>query len=257
MSQSYRLQTPEYVEFSYDVAGIGSRFLAALADTAILAGAVGAVAVAAAWVGGMTGSPAPLLSGGATTVAQSVVAAAATLLIFALIFGYYIYFEMAWNGQSPGKRWAGLRVVRGTGYPITFVDSVLRNVVRLIDFLPAFYALGVVVMIADARSRRLGDLVAGTMVVKERRVSLDGISSSAAVPSAAPPDLFELPNADRLTADDLRLVRGFLDRRGTLAPERRRALARQISDALMSKLETREVIYDREVFLEQIAAQER
>src|SRR5207249_2585575 len=114
------------------------------------------------------------------------------------------------------------------------VDSVLRNLLRLIDFLPAFYALGVVVMIADPRSRRLGDLVAHTMVVKERRgratlgvgVALDDV---AGVPSGAPlwgsslssspaapdrgfnrGDLFKVPNADRLTADDLRLVRGFL-----------------------------------------------
>ena len=253
MSESYRLQTPEHVAFSYDVAGVGSRFMAALADTLILAATILAVVVVAGWLSSLGGGGGLAGFGGTGTVFSSAVTAVATLLSFLLLFGYYIFFEMVWNGQSPGKRWAKLRVIRGAGYPITLVDSVLRNLLRLVDFLPAFYALGIVVMIADPHARRLGDIVAGTIVVKERPLSLDDVARAAITASGAPPSLFDLPNRDRLTVDDLRLVRGFLDRRGSLPPERRRQLGYQISEMLMVRLETRQVIYDREAFLEQIA----
>ncbi|GAC1395030.1 MAG: RDD family protein [Chloroflexota bacterium] len=254
MSESYRLDTPEHVSVTYDVAGIGSRFLAALIDAALV-GVATAPLAGALWLMTLGSLSAPFLAGRVGTVLLSLVVALATLLLFLLLFGYYIFFEMLWNGQSPGKRWTGLRVLRQTGYPITLVDSVLRNVLRLIDFLPAFYALGAAVMIVDRRARRLGDLVAGTMVIKERRVSLEDVTRRAAFIAPPAPSLFALPNAERLTAEDLRLVRGFLDRRASLPAPRRRDLARQISDVLMVKLETRDVIYDREAFLEQIAAE--
>ncbi len=247
MSDSYHLQTPEYVDVAYEVAGVGSRFLATLVNSALLVGAVGAVGIIALWLVTITDS----------TEYRSLVAAVAALIGFAIVFGYYIFFEVAWNGQSPGKKAARLRVVRLTGYPITLVDAILRNLLRLVDFLPGFYALGVVVMIANSRSRRIGDLVARTMVVKVRDVSLDMVVRSAAMVSGAPSDLFSLPHVERLTPDDLRLVRAFLERRVTLSDDRRRTLARQISDLLMEKLETREVIYDREAFLEQIAARDQ
>ena len=86
-----------------------------------------------------------------------------------MIWGYFVFFEVIWHGQTPGKRWVGLRVIKEGGYPLGFVDSVIRNVVRLADFLPAYYMLGAIVMFIDPRSRRLGDLAAGTLVVRERR----------------------------------------------------------------------------------------
>ncbi len=254
MSQTYRVRTPEHVAFSYEVAGVGSRFLAALADSLLLAAAIAAVLVVAAWLSNLTGGGGLVGFKGPGAVLSSVVTAAAVLLSFLLLFGYYIYFEVAWNGQSPGKRWAGLRVVRSAGYPITVVDAVVRNLLRLVDFLPALYAVGVVTMIVDPRSRRLGDIVAGTIVVKERPLGLAAITAGAVAAPLDPRALFALPNLHRLSADDLRLARGFLDRRAGLPPERRRQLAYQISELLMTKLETSEVIYDRETFLEQIVA---
>ncbi|MEK7327557.1 MAG: RDD family protein, partial [Chloroflexota bacterium] len=90
------------------------------------------------------------------------------LISFAFFWGYYILFEMLWNGQSPGKRWVGLRVIRTDGTPITLTESIIRNLVRLVDFLPAYYGVGVVTMFINEQSRRLGDLAAGTLVVHDR-----------------------------------------------------------------------------------------
>jgi len=108
------------------------------------------------------------------------------LVTFAIFWGYYIVFEMAWNGQTPGKRWIGLRVIKVNGYPISLVDSTIRNLVRVVDFLPAYYGLGVIAMFANAQARRLGDFAAGTVVVKERKeVTLESLRPPAAV--SAPP----------------------------------------------------------------------
>src|SRR4029078_5649079 len=81
--------------------------------------------------------------------------------------GYYMVFEILWNGQTPGKRLVGVRVMRENGYPIRPVDAVIRNLVRIVDWLPATYGIGVLTMLLNKRSKRLGDFASGTIVVRE------------------------------------------------------------------------------------------
>src|SRR5689334_8462745 len=172
MDDRYTIDTPENIEFAYDIAGIGSRFLAAIIDTLAIGAALALLGIIAAVANARLG-----LTSGA---ASSVLAAAATILSFLILWGYYIVFELVWNGQSIGKRAIGLRVVREGGRPITFVSSAIRNLIRLVDFLPAFYGIGVIVMFIDRRARRLGDLAGGTLVVKERRgVTLESLVAPA------------------------------------------------------------------------------
>jgi hypothetical protein len=90
------------------------------------------------------------------------------LIAFGFLWGYYIFFETLWDGQTPGKRRARLRVIRSDGLPIGFAEAAIRNLVRMVDFLPAYYGVGVVAMFVDGRSRRLGDLAAGTLVVRDK-----------------------------------------------------------------------------------------
>ncbi len=90
------------------------------------------------------------------------------LINFALIWGYYLAFELLWNGQTPGKRLANTQVVRANGAPAEFAEVAIRNVVRIIDFLPFAYAVGFVVMFLNRRSRRLGDFAANTLVIKRQ-----------------------------------------------------------------------------------------
>ena len=162
------IQTPENVAFGYQVAGIGSRFLASLLDTLIIIFLEFLVIVIT------------LLSlrafGQLNATLASWAYAVLGIVGFLFFWGYYIFFEMLWNGQSPGKRWVGLRVIRTDGTPITLSESFIRNLTRLVDLLPAAYGVGIITMFIDKQSRRLGDLAAGTLVVHDRApVSIQSI----------------------------------------------------------------------------------
>ena len=215
------------------MAGVGSRFLAALIDALVLAAVLVALVIVT------------VLAGQNLRGAIAYAAAAIGVLIINVVFlGYFIFFEIIWNGQSPGKRAMGLRVVKTSGYPITPITALIRNVIRLVDWLPAFYAVGVITMIANRHARRLGDLVAGTLVIKEKRyASLSSLSSARSRPAPSRPGDVQraagLPEPapladsgaqlDRLTRADEALIRDFLNRRHALAPRRRDDLARQIA----------------------------
>ena len=161
--QSLEVGTPEAVDIDYDVAGLGTRFLAALIDTFCIGCYLWAVIyivvlVAAAGV-----------SIGFGDAAEELALVLATILVFLTIWGYYILMETIWSGQTIGKRALKIRVVKLSGHPIGFMESFVRNIVRFIDFLPSAYGVGVVTMFISSQSRRLGDYAAGTIVIKERR----------------------------------------------------------------------------------------
>jgi uncharacterized RDD family membrane protein YckC len=220
--------TPENVTFGYEMAGIGSRFLAAIVDTAL-------IVLLQFVVFGLLFS----LAGGLATVESIAgwLVAVFTLLAFALFWGYYIFFEVAWNGRSPGKKWAALRVIRSDGSPITLTESIIRNLVRLVDFLPLYYALGVLTMFIDGRSRRLGDLAAGTLVVRDGgAVTLESLAEAPAhrLYGFGDQEAVDLP-LDRLQKRDVRLAEELLRR----YPELHNGdeLARQVLQALYRRLE--------------------
>ncbi len=232
MNDDFLIETPEAVSFGYDVAGIGSRFMAALVDTLFIG--VLQVVVLAATIAALRASPDDLFAGQLGTW----IAALLGLLAFALLWGYYLLFEMLWNGQSPGKRWVGLRVIKESGAPISFVDSAIRNLVRLVDFLPAYYGVGVIVMFLNDRARRLGDFAAGTLVVRERKdVTLDSLVSGSRLPSrsgtfdsGATPEL----DVSGLDAGDYDLIVRFLERRYGLA--KRSQLAQKLAAGISARL---------------------
>jgi uncharacterized RDD family membrane protein YckC len=224
------IQTPENVAFGYQVAGIGSRFLATLLDT-LLIGILQVVVILVFIL---------VLSGfdlwGETVAAW--VYALLGIVGFLFFWGYYIFFEMLWNGQSPGKRWVGLRVIRRDGTPITLSESFIRNLTRFVDFLPAGYGIGIISMFLDKQSRRLGDLAAGTLVVHDRApISIQSLSArrtanlSIQGHKQIPLDGFPL---ERLTNDDLALIEDFLLRREQLT--HRETLANQILNTLHTRL---------------------
>jgi uncharacterized RDD family membrane protein YckC/Flp pilus assembly protein TadD len=231
------IDTPENVVFDYNVSGIGSRFLAAMVDTLIIL--ILQIVVLLASVLLMS----PLINLESWDSDMPVwIFAILGLISFALLWGYYIFFEVLWNGQSPGKRWVGLRVIRTDGTPITFTESVIRNLVRLVDFLPAYYGVGVVTMFINAQSRRLGDLAAGTLVVYDHpTVTLESLQTkpkwSQKTQPAAPTDL-NLP-IERLTNQDIQMAEDFLNRQQEFAssPSTRTAVARSIAQALLRRME--------------------
>jgi uncharacterized RDD family membrane protein YckC len=156
------------------------------------------------------------------------------LIAFSLLWGYYVLFEMIWNGQSPGKRWVGLRVIKSTGAPISLVDSIIRNLVRLVDFMPAYYGVGVIVMFFNDQARRLGDFAAGTLVVREQKdVTLESLSAAPRRPSQAP-QKEPLPGLQNLTTDDYDLIARYLQRRYNLA--NRGQLARKLASSIRARM---------------------
>jgi uncharacterized RDD family membrane protein YckC len=227
------IDTPENVAFGYEVAGIGSRFLAALVDTLLI--------FFLQLIVNMT-----LFLLASTLFGQKLndsrtftwMAAVFGLIAFAFLWGYYIFFELTWNGQSPGKRWVGLRVICTTGTPITLAESIIRNLVRLVDFLPIYYGLGVLTMFVNAQSRRLGDLAAGTLVVRDRGpVTLESLAAATTLPASYLPEQESNPAwpIERLSYQDLQMAEEFLRRRFELT--NRAILAEQLAQTLRQRLD--------------------
>lgn len=233
--ETLQIDTPENVAFGYQIAGIGSRFLACLVDTLLIVILLLLVNFALAAFLRLT----DLAAGSDRATAW--LAALFGLLSFAIFWGYYIVFETLWNGQTPGKRRNGLRVIRRNGTPVTAGETVIRNLVRFIDFLPALYAVGIVAMFIDGQSRRLGDLAAGTLVVRDRETvtlgSLDGTSSDAGLASTLPADdessAASLP-VERLSAQEIAMVEDYFHRRQELANGS--AIAWQMTRSLCSRM---------------------
>jgi uncharacterized RDD family membrane protein YckC len=241
------IETPEQTALEFPLAGIGSRFLALAADT-LLQVVVGSVV---ATILAVTAVSLSLLS----KVAGIWTAAILIFVLFCVQFGYFALFEALWNGQTPGKRWTHLRVIKDSGRPISAYDAILRNLLRIVDALPTMYATGLITMLISRENKRVGDYAAGTVVIHEK--PLQGVRSiwQQSETPAQPPATGLLP---QLTVEELQLVEAFLDRRGSLEPHVRSAMARQIADRLAERWAIpAEGRPDAEKFLEAAAEQRR
>jgi uncharacterized RDD family membrane protein YckC len=198
------ISTPEGVDLDVVVAGIGSRFVARLLDTLIQ----GAIIVALAIVLGVANA----LDDGPGVAAFSIVG-------FLVLFVYDPLLEQTRNGATPGKSASGLRVVMREGAPVTLSASVVRNVVRIVDFLPGFYGIGFVTMLATRHSERLGDLAAGTIVVRERLGDTRDVALQQLSAITVRPDDVAHWDVSAVTPQELAVVRQFLARRLSLTPE--------------------------------------
>lgn len=227
LEQTVDVETPELVLLSYSVAGVGSRVLAALTDYAICA--VALVALLVALVALEPGLPS------ATPGGVSWAAALLILAQFAVLWGYYVLFEGLMDGQTPGKRIHRLRVVREGGFSVTFGVSAVRNLVRLVDMQPVFfYLVGLGSILATRRGQRLGDLVAGTIVVRE---ALRPPIAAGARPPSALADASEAPALQTaLSEDEFRVLDRFVERSANLDPLRRGVLAGQLVDRFRAAL---------------------
>ncbi len=229
-----KIDTPENVTFDYDVAGIGSRFLAALVDTALILILQGVI------IGTLILLVTLFSDGDLFDGALSAwILAGLGLISFIFLWGYYIFFEILWNGQTPGKRWVGLRVIRMDGTPITASEAIIRNLVRIIDFLPTAYGVGVVTMFVNANSRRVGDFAAGTIVVHERETKglgdLSPIRTSTLIVPGAQNHLPDGFPVERLSQYELQIIEEFLLRRSGLS--NRSVLAQHILASIVTRLQ--------------------
>jgi uncharacterized RDD family membrane protein YckC len=220
------IQTPEQTAVNFSVAGIGSRFLAIAYDTllqmviAIVAGIAG-IFIAAA----MT-----------SVVPKSGlwVGAGYILFYFLLYFGYYPFFEIMWNGQTPGKRKVGIRVIKDSGRPLTPAEAIGRNLLRIVDCLPLFYAVGLSCAFLTKNNKRLGDLIVGSLVVREGTLSEMRPAWDSDAGAGSVPIVFL--GTERLTPEEYALIDSFLTRRSSLDYSVRVRVADDVLRRLKPKL---------------------
>lgn len=225
-TEKLTIETPEQTSLDFAIAGIGSRFLALALDTLIQI----LVGFIVGFGGGM------IITAVAAAAPRSAVWGLAVLVLFffLLYFGYFAFFEIIWNGQTPGKRKAGIRVIKDSGRPLTVAESIARNLLRIVDWLPGFYAIGIASALLTKENKRLGDLVAGSLVVRESSFSdLKPVWQTAQAPIK--PVLAPL-GAANLTPEESALIDSFLTRRSELDYDVRVRMADQIFLRLKPKL---------------------
>jgi uncharacterized RDD family membrane protein YckC len=223
------IETPEHIVFRYRVAGPARRALAYLLDLIICYGALIVVGLLVLLAAGSASSMGEDVSGLAK--------AGAGVMLVALFFVQWVYFvivETVW-GRSPGKAALGLRVLTSEGRPIGFSHAALRNLLRAADALPVANLLGVAFMASTQKFQRIGDLVAGTMViVADDRTLAEPIRLW---PSASPQELASLPDRVALDPDERMALELFLRRRGRLGGAREQELARMIAPAFARRFD--------------------
>jgi uncharacterized RDD family membrane protein YckC len=221
------IETPEQVELTLEPAGLGARTVAWVVD-ALLKGLVllGLALLGLLFAGLTGGDVSDWLSGYYLAL---VVAGVAVLLM-----AYDVYFEVWHNGQTPGKRHQGIRVLREGGGPVDFRSACIRWLLAVADFLPMFYLLGATLILLSRRRQRLGDLAAGTIVIRER---------TAAAPDyerivgrlATEEDVFTPQELAGCTAGDRQVLRSFFHRYEEMQPGARRDLAARLAELFMGK----------------------
>lgn len=236
MSSEYEdrrtISTPEGVELALPLAGIGSRFMALLLDSILQL-----IIVAAAAVLGFT-----LLGDVAATI----------VLSCAVLFAYLVYdvaFEVRGGGRTPGKRAVGLRVVRDGGEPVGLRASLIRNVFRLFEAV-LFYAPAIVSILVTRHNQRLGDLAAGTLVIRDPKLE----RTAPHRPDPVPPESYASWDATGIDEAEVTAVRAFLQRRAQLRPAARRTLAAQLAARMRPRVAGVRPGLDDESFLERLAA---
>jgi len=231
------IETPERVPLHFALASIGNRFLACAIDHTIQALALGLIVLTSV-----------ILASFATI--QNLISSAPKwvgaimILLLGLVFSsYFAFFEWLWSGQTPGKRWLKLRVIREDGRPITFWEATVRNLVRFVDIMPyPFYSIGLISVFSTTRDQRIGDMVAGTVVIREREEQAPAFSQVFATPVSDPalrrsfkPVEFTA-SLSSLTESEIQVVETFLRRRWDLSDLPRQWMAWRVTLPILYKI---------------------
>jgi uncharacterized RDD family membrane protein YckC len=250
------IETPERVPLAFALASIGNRFLAVAIDHFIQYFTIFVVAWAFFSISGL--SETLDREGGAYVLFQEMpkwTIALMIILLFLIFAGYFIFFEWLWNGQTPGKRLLKLRVIREDGRPITLWEAMARNLLRIFDTFPGFilpiYSIGLITIFMSRRDQRVGDVFAGTVVIRERSDEAPKFSDvfSTRVTDAA---LRRLQKQTFFTADlrgvteaEIEVVESFLRRRDDLSERQRLWMAWRVALPIMYKIKP---VYDMQTF---------
>lgn len=245
------IDTPEQIQLEFPLAGIGSRFLAVFIDTLLqgvlyTAGIIAFLA-AAPYLKGMSGVIAHL------HLSPNWAAALVIFFLFSVYWGYFALFEIIWRGQTPGKRLAKIRVIKESGRPINAYEAIARNLMRAVDYLPGMYVIGLITMMISTQNRRLGDYVAGSVVVHDKLPELIRPDWSSATQAASTDT-----SISKITPEELVLIETYLQRRWDLDPAVRLETRDKIAARITGKTGIqRSPEQSNDDFLEMIAKQVR
>lgn len=237
MQQEHKWLSPEKVYLNLNLAGVGSRFAACFIDGIfqVILIIFSAIVIYYAFWHTYLGTAVILISS------------------FIILFGYFIFFETFWNGQTPGKRIIHIRVVQVDGSAVTFAKVLIRNMIRVIDQIPAMYAIGIIAVFVTKKSQRLGDMAAGTIVIKEN------------VEEAPMPLDFQIKdtpwsgaarlNIHKLSENEFAVLKKYLLRRNTLDSNEQKNWDTKLTHLFCKKLDLKtEEIGPKYEFLTQVAA---
>ena len=238
-SDQLSIETPELVAIQMPIAGIGSRFIALLVDYLIWIPSI-------LLVGKVFSYFLPSL-GAFNRLSEQWAVAIYVFLIFLFNWGYFTLFEAFWNGRTPGKRVARIRVIQRSGRAIGLFESMARNFIRYVDQIPFFYAVGAIAIFVTRDHQRLGDLAAGTLVVRDRIEEAPASSEATRTftanmftppaPTPEPHAAFTLPDQGiaKLASSDLQVLESFFARRLDMPLATREAIAQRIATAIQAK----------------------
>ena len=240
------IETPERVPLHFALASIGNRFLACAVDHGLQLFTMLLIGLVFLWTGYGT------QLGSSVSQMPNWLLAAVIILVFVLWSGYFAIFEWLWNGQTPGKRMLRLRVIREDGRPVTVWEAAARNLLRVFDMMPfPFYSIGLVSVFMSGRDQRVGDFVAGTVVVREREAQAPTFAEVFAAPTSDValrrsfnPVLFK-GDAGALSEREIEVVETFLRRRWELDHAPRQWMAWRVATPILYKLKPD---FDRETF---------
>jgi uncharacterized RDD family membrane protein YckC len=218
------IDTPEQIALELPLAGIGSRFLGLTVDTLLqfVLYIIGLFVVVLI--------PSVGINRYLRWIPANWAPAVAILFVFCVYWGYFAFFEIIWKGQTPGKRVAKIRVIKETGRPINAYEAIARNLLRAIDALPGVYGVGIVCMMLNSKNRRLGDYVAGTVVVHDRRTEeVKPEWNTVAEPATTNAQL------SLVASEELVLIETYLHRRADMDPTLRDQVAYKIATRITGK----------------------
>jgi uncharacterized RDD family membrane protein YckC len=249
------IETPERVPLHFALASIGNRFIACAIDHTIQIVSLVVLVIVFAIISDYANL------GSRVANAPKWVIALLVVVVFLLMSGYFAIFEWLWHGQTPGKRWMKLRVIREDGRPISFFEAIVRNLLRDFDIMPfPFYSIGLISVFSTDRDQRVGDLVAGTVVVREREAEAPAFAEVFASPVSDPalrrsfrPVQFTA-DVNNLTEQEISVVESFLRRRWDLKDYPRQWMAWRVAMPILFKLRPRYDLatFSYEGFLEEL-----
>lgn len=258
------IETPERVPLEFALASIGNRFLAVAIDHFIQYFTIFVVAWLVISLAGVNLYDADSKASELFQEMPKWTLAILIVVVFLIFAGYFIVFEWLWNGQTPGKRLLKLRVIREDGRPITFWEALARNLLRIFDAVPGLvlpvYSVGLITIFASARDQRIGDVFAGTVVVRERldeaptfAETFSNPISDAALRRVQKPALFQA-NISSITENEIEVAENFLRRRWDLTDRQRLWMAWRVALPIMYKLKPQYDLQDftYEGFLEEL-----